>query len=135
MVNRMNDPRYKQFVRNAMRSPAMCIHLKEAIENADYSVSMHPVFEQNFMSDSFISFWFCDNCRKKCGFSTKGVYVFNKNYDELLENDVTLVNPFASFINENISYTLPAYQFSNFFNQGTHSKKPEECEVVDFEIK
>ena len=135
-MDRTNNPKYKSFVDNAIRSPNLCIHLKKNIEEDDEKVEIYPVYEQNFLSDSFLSFWFCDQCFQNCKLPKPGVLVYHDNFDELsFQDDIKMKNPYEDFIDENIKYTVRNSEFIKKYKSQVEMMKREKCNTVDFLIE
>lgn len=132
-MDRKNNPKYKSFVDNAIKSPNLCIHIKDNIEECDEKMKIYPVYEQNFLSDSFISFWFCEQCFQNCKLPKPGVKVYHEDFDELsFQDDIKIKNPYKDFIDENIKYTVRNTEFIKKYRPQLEIMTREKCNVVDF---
>ncbi|WP_022944442.1 hypothetical protein [Pseudoalteromonas ruthenica] len=132
-MSRSNNPKYKKFVDNASRSPGLCIHLKDNIESESEDIEIYPIYEQNFLSDSFLSFWFCEKCRNNYNIPESGIMVYHKDFDTLsFRDDIELENPYKEFIDENINHTVRSSEFFKKYKSQIEKKEKNRCEKVIF---
>ncbi|TMP86731.1 hypothetical protein CWC05_12000 [Pseudoalteromonas ruthenica] len=130
-MKRTYNPKYKKFVDNASRSPGLCIHLKDNIESESEDIEIYPIYEQNFLSDSFLSFWFCEKCRNNYNIPESGIIVYHKDFDTLsFLDEIELENPYKKFINENINHTVRSSEFFKKYKSKIEKKKKTDAKKL-----